>query len=619
MGFWPKRGLYTYMVECSNSMGTGGIQLSVAVGTCFDGNSFIRLYDRGSDLHRITLNIINSQQVMVFQCEDQNALDQILCLEEDVYQLDLLMKASEVDNSPVMVYDGFNNILGSYNIQNLEIGEEQLISERLNLKHLVSSGSTIRYTKNEMGTKWMTKSFNAKDWKESSVGNWGVFDSPKVYFRKEFNLPSEVTYAHFYLGVFCVDTITIYVNNELFLQTDKLNAKSFTHVSIPATLFAPGTNLIAIQLERTTSEPTASIVFDMHLLPLFERCIRYPDSGIVTVDPVDPSSMDTIQSAFDNNLLTRWRGVKFPATVTYTFRENRHEVINRMDIYITEWKKAPSEFSILGIRGSEQVVLKTVQSKTLFFVPGWITIYFSNTYAFNQYAFIFSTTPMESEIDIYEIYLYSCNILTCTPKLGAPAITTNDVYYTKCPHGSVGTRLLKCVDVDNKAVWEEDRSACLPKTPARGTDYVDVTYILYNVTYTGWKKELREFIQETLLAKLNLNQNNTQFSFVRDLTNSTLLTLQFSMRFTLYEGLGRSVQKQLLPYDEELNKILKKKYRYAYKGISIVRTEGPIVRKPISWVVVSCVVIGCIVVCGLVGWLWKKQTTKKKECLLDGN
>ena len=121
------------------------------------------------------------------------------------------------------------------------------------------------------------------------------------------------------------------------------------------------------------------------------------------------------------------------------------------------------------------------------------------------------------------------------------------------------------------------------------------------------------------LETLNLNQNNTQFSFVRDLTNSTLLTLQFSMRFTLYEGQGQSVQKQLLPYDEELNTLLKKKYKYAYKGISIVRTEGPILRKPISWVVVSCVVIGCIVVCGLVGWLWKKQTTRRKECLLGEN
>lgn len=614
-GAWNVRGIHTFTVQCRNEKGVGSLVFSVAVDRCLE-NLHLAQLSRNQGKPDELFNVTNSQGEMVYATVfTGNAFKVNLCLPDDEYMFHMYKEDGSgwSSKAPLMVYDETGYNTGIYTI---ESGYENNMA--FSLIHAVPAQSSLRYTKGNVNSKWFQTSFKDGSWSEGSQGKWGQFDSQKVYFRKHFTLSETRVYAHLIVDVQAKDRITVYVNGEKRFETDKTASNDFTRFSLPSSAMVQGENVIAIMLERTKSQSSSAIEFDLRVQPLFSSCLSYVNTGSAADDLKNPDVQHLAVKAFDDDPLTYWVGTALPATLTYTFSNSRYEMINKVMMYkATESRDLPLAFTIYGINGNEKVVLKEVRSSTLFQGSGYATVQFSNTRAFNQYAFMFTSSQSGTRVQVNEIALYSCNELSCKKKMGYSAIPTGEAHYKDCPLGSVGTRQMKCVDVNNQPEWVDDRSSCLAKTPSTGVAYVDTSFILYNVTFSTWELSVKKGITDIITANLVVKANETAYTFIRDMTDDSICKIFFSLRFTLEEDIGDYVKRHTDYLVNDFNEILKKRFSLTCKGISIELQDGPTLHEPIHWstIILNTILICIIVVLLMVLYLRSGKKTAGKKSL----
>ena len=611
-GTWHEPGIYIFTIQCSNEKGIGSTVFSVAVDRCSESLHLAQLSRKQGQLDE-ELNITNSHNELIYQHQfDNNVLKVNLCLPEDEYTIHMSKQATTgwSTKSPLIITDESGFSIGEYT---LEAGNS-LKQALFTLLYPIPFKSSFRYTKQPVSSKWMEKKFKDSTWNEGTSGNWGNFDVSTVYFRKTFSLSTSHSYARILLDLQCNDKITIYLNEKVVIEHQSINNTSF-HFSLPSQSIIQGENLLACSIERTQSQVSSPLLFDLQLQPLSSSCLSYTLKGDATDDLLIPDPSHPASLAFDDNPLTYWTGTSLPATLTYIFSSNHYEIINKVGFFKpSDTNNLPLSFRIEGItENNQKEVLTEIHSSTLFQGTGIAFIQFSNKKAYHQYNFVFLSSSSGKKVFVNEIYLYSCNELTCKKKWGIPATSTGSIYYKSCPFGSVGQRQMKCIDSMNKPVWIDDRSSCLPKIPPKGIAYVDTSFILYNVTYSSWLTTVQKGIVDIILLNLVVKANETAFTLVRDLTNDSLCQIYFALRFTLEEDIGDYVQRHTKYLINDFNTILTKKYGSLFKGISIQVQEGPSLHEPIPWTTIIVTTVSILIIFVLFGVIYLRSSRGKRS------
>lgn len=616
-GKWTERGIHTFTVECGNEKGVGSLEFSVYVDRCPDSLSLAQLVRKQFQPDE-GFNITNSKNEVVYNyMYASSGLRVNLCLPEDEYVVHLFKADSTGWNfkTPLYINDETGYNLGVFTVEapatRTEMGFSTIQS--------IHSGSKLRFFKGNVKSKWTQLKFKDSDWSEGSVNTWGVFDASVMYFRKVFTLSSDRFYAHVLLDVLCKDKVTVFVNDEKVIETSDLNESEFTRLSLPSSAVQQGENILAVMIQRTRSQASEAVLFDVRLRPTSVSCISLVGRGEASSDEASVSSEYPPSNAFDDDPLTYWISSKVPSTLFYTFSANSHEVINKVTFYkVAGLKTIPLAFTIQGIRGEERVTLKEVRSTTLLQGTGYATFTFPNKQAFNKYAFIFPSTESGTGIQVNEIALFSYNELFCKKKIGYASIETGSAHFKSCPFNSVGTRQMKCVDVNNQPEWVDDRSACLQRIPRSGIAYVDTSFLLFNVSYSAWETTVQKGIADIITANLVVKANETQYSFVSDRTDDSIAQIFFSLRFTLEEDIGDYVRRHTTYLVNDFNSILTKKFGTIHKGISIEVQDGPHLREPIYWskIILYTVMISLIVVLSFLLYLRTGRKTHGKKNLL---
>jgi methionine-rich copper-binding protein CopC/hemin uptake protein HemP len=163
---------------------------------------------------------------------------------------------------------------------------------------LVAAGSSWKYLDNgsNQGTAWRATSFNDASWATGnaklgygqsdvatvvSYGPLSILKYVTTYFRKSITIPSAAAYTGYTLRVKRDDGIVVYVNGTeryrnnmptgtissttLASAAASDNGNTWQSVSLPASAFTSGTNVIAVEIHLVSRVIDTDIAFDLDL------------------------------------------------------------------------------------------------------------------------------------------------------------------------------------------------------------------------------------------------------------------------------------------------------------------------------------------------------------------
>ena len=186
--------------------------------------------------------------------------------------------------------------------------------------------------------------------------------------------------------------------------------------------------------------------------------------------------------------------------------------------------------------------------------------------------------------------------LFCKKKIGLSALETGSSHYKMCPLGKVGTRVMRCENVDNVATWVDDRSACVSRFPSSDVAFVDTWFHFTNVTMWNWEK-YNDLLLNVITEQLIVKRREISTVVVRDESTEDDTIITTMMRFEVEEAIGDYVLshlKQLLP---DLPKLYKDILPTSLSDGSIECVKEPVLYEPIHWsgIARSCLNGGMII------------------------
>lgn len=607
-GVFPEGGSYQYTVCCSNSQGEGSFVLRVNVDLC-DSSLLLTQLSRIQGQPTESMNITNSKEEVVFNYQfDGNSMKLNLCLPQDDYMVHIYTTGETgwYENAGLVIHDASHEIIGMYWMQ---AGEYEKHT-RLVLRYAVNEGSSIKYHHGPVSGKWTEASYRDSSWSDGSVGNWGSFDS-EVYFRKSVKLDESIRFGIVLVNVFVEGTVELHINSVLVWKETVITAE-WKRLSLQASIFEES-SILAVKLTKSSSSQT-TVYFDLQVQPLFANSLMRSEQGSATDDLVKPDPSHPPSKAFDGDPTTYWSASSLPASLTFSFAKSREVAVNEIRFYrMTNIKEVPTSLRIEGvINNSTSTVLATMSTLTFFKGSGFHSFFFTNTSPYPAYRIVFEAGGSGPSIRVYEIRFYIHNSLTCKKQFRLSALQTGGVAYQSCPLGQVGVKQMRCIDQDNVAMWVDDRSSCREKYPSRGVAYVDTAFTLTNITLSEWEYPIQHDFADIITTQLTVKNNETSYTFVRDLTDEILCSLEFRIRFTLEEDIGDYVQRHMKYLINDLDAMLKEKYKNTHPYISITVNSGPDLYEPIPWgSYVRNTIIGAIILV-LIIVLYLRSGTKGK-------
>lgn len=636
-GKWDVQGLHAFTVSCSNSQGEGSFVMRVGVDYCESPLRLMQLV-RSQGQSKESLNVTDSTGKVIFENTFAgDSLKRNLCLPEGIYQLHLFGDGEKgwYENSPLYLYDGQHEILGMYS---LPAGQhEQHV--RVLLQETVPAGSMIQYTKEIPNKKWIEKSFNARSWEKATAGLWGSFSATnQIYFRKAVIIPMEKENLHMgavLVRLYAEGSVMMYVDGQLvFAET--IPTALWKEITLPASLFG-NESVIAVQLTKLTaisSSSSSTIYFDLAIQPLVGNRLLRSHEGTASEEQSQPSHEHPASNAFSMDPNSYWLVSSFPAALDFTFAKDRAAVVTEIRFYKQSTPDLPTKLTVYGKLNStttrqeregqegqeeevELIPLATLESQTFFRGTGTNMLTFANTRAFSSYRIVFEASAQGKPIQVSDVRLFVHNRLTCPKKLGLPATLTDSTLYKACPWTQTGLRQLRCVDEENVALWEDDRSACRSRIPEKGIAYVDTSFLLVNVTADKWESSVKSGLEGMITADLLVRKNETEYTYVRDRTDEMTLQLEFNIRFTLEEEIGDYIKRHMGYFVNGLNDLLVKRYAMSCPGIHIDSLSGPTLYEPIPWASIwkNTIMIIIIVVLAAILYLRSGTTTPSKKSL----
>ena len=609
-GVFPESGSYQYTVKCSNSIGEGSFVLRVNVDLC-DSPLLLTQLSRVQGQASESMNITNSKGEVVFEYQfSGNSMKVNLCLPQDEYMVHTYTtsKTGWYEYAGLVIHDASHEIIGMYWMQDGEYEKHT----RLILRYTVEEGSSIKYHHGFVSEKWTEANYRDSSWSTGSVGNWGSFDSD-VYFRKLVELGEDVRFGVVLVNVFVEGTVELYVNTVLVWKATVLKA-GWKRLSLQASLFE-ATSIVAVKLTKSNPSQT-TIMFDLQVQPLFANSLMRSEQGTATDDLVTLDPTHSASKAFDGDPTTYWESSALPSSLTFTFAKSREIAVNEIRFYrMANIKEIPTFLQIEGVvDNTTSTVLATLSTLTFFKGNGFHSFYFTNLSPYPAYRIVFKASE-STHIRMYEIRLYIRNSLTCKKQFRLSALQTGEVAYQSCPLGQVGVKQMRCIDQENRAVWIDDRSSCLRKYPSPGVAYVDTAFTLTNITMSEWGSPIQRDFATIITTQLTVKNNETAYTFVRDLTDDVVCSMEFRVRFTLEEDIGDYVQRHMKYLIIDLDRMLKEKYKSTHPYIGITADSGPDLYEPIPWgtYIRNTVIGGILLVIIVVLYLRSKPKGKGRK------
>lgn len=595
-GSFMEKGIYSFNLTYHNQYGSDKVTLVFKVDECYVNEHLVVLSrDGSSDKDSI---IFSSETEELYTTSfTYQSFKHNLCLPEGAYHITLKTEKPAggwTSDTPLLLFDENGGIIG------MEILPTSMneIDRFFFLTFAIPTNSTFLTYCGQPETKWTSVRFRDSKWSEGQNGKWGECDS-LLYMRKTFSIDKTIHYGHIDMNIVAVGSFSVYVNENLVLENQEHLSEEGVRYSFSASLLRTGKNVIAIALNATGSNP---IVFDFSLQPLMSSTLEQSYRGIATDNQTNPDPFYPPSHAFDKNTQTYWNSNQLPVELNFAFENERSVAVNELMFFKDRDERTlPTHFIFEGVNSDNSTILLFSYNSTLGFLgkPGYKIFTFVNNHVFNQYRFTFMDTMNHVSIRLSDVRMFSRLDLTCQKRKGFSPVFVDETSLASCPLASVGTKQGRCINVANEAVWEEDRTACVPRWAEKGYVYLDWSFRLHTVSAYAWGDIVNQGVTEIITRELTVKSKEISYPFVHDISTDNEWILDIDVRFTLEVEIGDYVKKHLPDLTSNFTGLIRGKYPIPYPMAIAELIEKPVLRFPfpVGWVVsISSVVCICIVV-----------------------
>ena len=569
----------TYTMTVKSPLGDVTTQFTLAVGQCPQG------------LNPLTIQL-NRKNIMerwrVYDAQDNLLYDQLTATDSDfhgvcwtpgTYRFELIsFKGTGWSPSSRLAVKDETGVLAEFWLPS----DAASVSHQFTWEYSVSLQSEWKVMRGSVDGKWTRVKFNDKKWESGKFDSWGSFskDVSSLFLRRSFSVDaSKFTFIHISVKRSNDCEVIAYLNEREIAHLSGKAADPFTRLTFPISK-VPSNSVLAVEVRRAaTAEETAPIVFDAVVASASSGPIIQSVNGVASDNQQETQTQP--KSAFDMNTSTYWSATAFPAILTYTFSK-ANVVMNRAVIYNVYYGSFDS-IRVEGVDGNSTVVLYSA-TDSFMMRNGVKVMEFDNDRAFPSYQLVFGASGM---ISITDVRFFSVSDRQCKKRWRYPMTRPGETRYGKCPLFTVGMNQMRCVEGENSAEWEEDRSACVKKTPSQQWSFVDWSFELVNVTTIEWNNAVRSTIVQLLTTNMKVNENEIAFPLVRDTTDSELKLNVFS-RITLEVEIGDYILKHFKMFEPDFDGELKKVHKDAAIRITDLRLREPV---DIASIVQVCVTI----------------------------
>ena len=622
-GKWMERGVFSFNVTCSNSVGEGLLVITVNVDMCSEplqDISFSRIVTTYGETMNLTDASGNNLLSIPFSGGTQR---DILCVPEGVYFLHLEGVEKEGwKKDPLTVRNYHLGRMGDYAVP----AEQHSLDTTLVVKKLVAVSDVWSFHSGDLSDDWTSEKYHEKDWKSGKSGEWGRFNTSKtILFRKQVTMDS--VYGTMMLEVEADGAIELFVNG-VSVWSQTVSTGFPQKLTFRASLFGAKA-LLAARLKQVSSVDDA-IRFSVVMRPLTTFSLIRSENGIATGSFRGKEHDPEVVKAFDLNSKTFWLVDWLPATATYMF-SNASVAVNSIYLFVNSWFESGMDgMTVEGITAeSKAVPLATVGTSFFLKSDAYRELRLNNDFAYVGYRFNF-TGRRTGFIRMRDIRLRVTDHLLCKKKIGLSPLETGAWHDKKCLLGKVGVRAMRCENVNNVATWVDDRSSCVARFPSSDVAFVDSWYHLTNVTLWNWGV-YNDLLLNVLTDQLIVKRKEISTVVLRDASTENDPVVAVMLRFEVEEAIGDYVLdhlKQMLP---DLPKLFKDVLPTQYSDASIECVKEPVLYEPIHWgdIARSClnggiiiIVTAVITICFLQSRrhtrsLHRKGTKKEKQSLLE--
>ena len=586
-GQFKEEGEYHYTLTIGNEFGNSTISFTMGVSRCpHPTEKFIGFSRLDSHNELESYSIYTSLNELFFTTLNHSIgiTGAGFCVEKGGYGNVLIQMNGPStgwnQRLPIRFFDELG-VLGEFQLEKYTFYNQR----HFHYLNPLPMASTYRYSY-DFVENWMNRKFKDSTWKTGKVGEWGSFkDNHMIYFRRDFSINDLSYYTLLFIDLMFEDVATIYINGHFIAELQPSFVNVTQRFIFPLTSVEEN-NIIAVALKKNSTVDHSSILFDMSIHLSTTQSIQLSTDGTPYDSQIRPEPDHHVEKAFDNSDYTSWIIRSSPTTLTYKFPPSHKRVVNMVMMRQAKGNRP----SVLAIEGVDEMKNSTTRlftlNSTIFMEKrDYEYLYFDNTVAFNTYTIQFVEFTGRGATELRDIRFMYVSPMTCKKKIGLSEQPLATVLYKDCPITTKGIRAMKCMNVDNKAKWVDDRSACLPKYPKKPMSYIDfsmiVNHIYYEETYPI-KNKIVKLITEELVVR----EKEISIVHLRDLSNNDQYSTHIYLRFTVETLIADYIIYHFNLLIPDFSSLVTKYFGSEYSGHLV---DLPVLHNPINWAVVILV------------------------------
>ena len=602
-------GLSVYTITAANEIGEDSFVVTFGIDTC-PSNYELVVFRRFGGTAFDSIQFINPSGEMLFDNDFSYGNPTYnFCLTPGQYTFNFaytLQGGTGWDETnPLQIY--FDGVLVSNFLLESNITSE---TRHFNYLYPIQKESSF-HTSFEHADRWTSSKFKESQWSEKKAGQWGTYPQghTSMYLRRSFNIPSLKEYSIMHMNLLSSENLTVYLNERVLFTSGPL--PTLTQFSFSLEEFEKGNNIIAIELKQFNSSSIDPITFDMNLLMITSECLLRSINGTATDNQPNPTSYYPVSDAFISDSKKYWQINSYPIYGRYTFAHNSKHIMNSVMIS-KPGIDTPVKFSIQAVNDDNSVVtLASIESRTFFSYGEYKYIHFDNTKAYSAYQILFEETMKNSTMTVHDIHFMACYPNMCNKKWGIPKSTYTTTFYKSCPAFKIGTKQVRCRNVDNQATWVDDLSACIPRNPQKGISFVDWSVRLYNITM-GSQKDIIQAMTSLIMKNLRVQEEEIGYVLIRDVSTIDISIVQIDIRFTFELEIGDYILKHVKAMIPRFNELVKKYFGSISSSVSGEILDKPTLHTPVNIALIVTIVV--IVILGIIlGIYFKVRLSKNPD------
>lgn len=610
-GFYPSSAVLQFTVTTHNDYGSHELPFSIYVDHCSGNSQLFRISRYSSELSESMRIIFNQSTNIIHEILfSGEPYDNYVCLELKTYTVILedSLAMGWVPGSDVVIRDYLNR---TYTTLLLDANHNN-ITDLLDLQPILKENSSMKYLISVLAPSsfWKTLIYDDTNWLVNSSPHWNTIPASlaTVYFRSIVSIDTGSLAIHIFFKEGCI----VYIDG---VELDRFNLpEGVIYHSTTAssqfisnqwiTLFSPYYSssrqvIVAVEIHRFNVVASSSITFDLfithNLSP--QLLVSFEGQGIPFY-------------AFDGKRSHFWNS-SLPAHARYTFANNHHYAINRIDIAVGplfQWN-VPSVFNVYG-RNSQSELVATFSSKSFFHQPyDVVSLSLASLKRFSEYDIIFSSSLNNQSINIHAIAFYLTTTINCQGDNHWPTTKAGTIATGTCHSCMVGKSHRECTRNSLTGIWNEPSySTCISKTPLLGVLYLDTTLQVFNITESLWSETIEDLFQKIIMKRVQVDINHLVFLPYGDCSTEEALLFEVGIRIEVKKKYKSEVYWILLDIKDIINEELHN------QGISFTSIQSAeVVQIHDSTLVVILFCILCVLVIGLVIGIyliikqWKKK------------